>query len=440
MTISSSTAKTGNLPGNDSTTTFSFSPMVIYSSTDVEVIHTVTATGVETTLVEGTGDSAYSVTVTTYPGTGSITYPEDEVTPIPSTETITIKKVLTLEQSTDLENQGGYFPETLEQALDKLVGMVIQQQEEIDRCIKIPITEPTITNTEINTDALRAASQHVQVSSDGTTFVSVGVSSGTDATASDVTPAAVSVSAGAGGSGTDFSREDHVHFLPTTVPRLATETVWTESQVWKQGGDLASGTSPLAPGAGNLFDVTGASAITAITSVGIGTIIVLQFDAALTLTHHTTNLILPGAVNIITQAGDIAMLYEYASADWRLISYMHGTATNGRMPSPDYESAETSLNDDAQITFAHGLSAVPSKVEVVLRANTATAQGWADNEEMIFPNLWSGAVADDSVSVTADATNVYITAGFAIQLIDHGSFNDESITQSEYQWVVRAWK
>jgi len=104
-----------------------------------------------------------------------------------------------------------------------------------------------------------------------------------------------------------------------------------------------------------------------------------------------------------------------------------------------YESAETSLNNDAQITFAHGLGLVPKRVEVIIRANTATAQGWADNEESLFPLHWHGAAIDDGVDVTYDGTNVYITQGAAIQLLDHTSFNDETITQTEYDWVVRAY-
>lgn len=107
---------------------------------------------------------------------------------------------------------------------------------------------------------------------------------------------------------------------------------------------------------------------------------------------------------------------------------------------PDYESAETSLDNDAQLTFAHNFWFIPSRVQVILRANTATAQGWADNEEMEFSFPWSGAVADDGVDLTMDATNIYITQGANIQLLDHGSFNHETITQTEYDWVVRAWK
>ena len=107
---------------------------------------------------------------------------------------------------------------------------------------------------------------------------------------------------------------------------------------------------------------------------------------------------------------------------------------------PDYESAETALNNDAQLTFNHGFGTIPSRVQAILRANTATAQGWADNEEAEFSFPWSGAAADDGVDMTMDTDNVYITQGANIQLLDHTSFNHETITQSEYDWVVRAWK
>ena len=72
---------------------------------------------------------------------------------------------------------------------------------------------------------------------------------------------------------------------------------------------------------GNFFDVTGTNAITSLVTRGIGSIIALHFDGALVFTHDATNLILPGAANITTAAGDIALLYEYAAADWRVISY-----------------------------------------------------------------------------------------------------------------------
>jgi len=88
-----------------------------------------------------------------------------------------------------------------------------------------------------------------------------------------------------------------------------------------KGSDIASGTTLTLGTDGNAFDVTGTTTITSIATQGIGSHITLHFDGALTFTHHSTNLILPGAASITTAAGDIAVMYEYASADWRCISY-----------------------------------------------------------------------------------------------------------------------
>jgi hypothetical protein len=145
MTVENQTYKvTGT--GNDSATVFSFSPMVLPTATsDLLVIH-VDANGVETTLTEGTGASAYSVSTTSFPGTGSVTYPEDEVTPMPTGEFIIMKRQLTLEQTTDLENQGGYHADTQETAMDKLVMIALQQQEELDRTLKLSSLDTSSQN------------------------------------------------------------------------------------------------------------------------------------------------------------------------------------------------------------------------------------------------------------------------------------------------------
>lgn len=79
---------------------------------------------------------------------------------------------------------------------------------------------------------------------------------------------------------------------------------------------------------GNYFDVTGTSAITSIaTSSNVGTVLILHFDDALTLTHHATNLILPGAANITTSAGDELSFIEYASGQWRCVGYVDASTT-----------------------------------------------------------------------------------------------------------------
>ena len=114
--------------------------------------------------------------------------------------------------------------------------------------------------------------------------------------------------------------------------------------------------------------------------------------------------------------------------------------TGGGGASWDYESAETALSGGAQLTFVHGLGAVPTRIQVILRANTATTRGWADNEEMaIVGPLESTLEGASGVDVTMDATNIYITQGIdAFQIIDHTNFDSRAITLSEYDWGVRA--
>jgi len=102
-------------------------------------------------------------------------------------------------------------------------------------------------------------------------------------------------------------------------------------KLWVKGADIASANA-LTPGTdGNYFDITGTTAITSIADTSAGHVIKLHFDGALTLTHHSTNLILPGGANITTAAGDEYEFTNYAAGDWRCTGYIKadGTAVIG---------------------------------------------------------------------------------------------------------------
>lgn len=88
-----------------------------------------------------------------------------------------------------------------------------------------------------------------------------------------------------------------------------------------KGADVASASTLTLGDDGNYFDITGTTTITSIATKGVGAFVVLQFDAALTLTHNATDLVLPGAANITTAAGDHAAFEEYAPGDWRCVYY-----------------------------------------------------------------------------------------------------------------------
>lgn len=138
MTLASTVPKEIKL-GNGVTTSFSFT-FIINNSSDLQITLT-DSDGVETVLSEGTGTSNYSVSVSSYPGNGSITYPATLGDELASGETLTIARVVDLDQETDLKNQSQYKPETVESALDYARMVDLQQQEQINRSLKVPISD-----------------------------------------------------------------------------------------------------------------------------------------------------------------------------------------------------------------------------------------------------------------------------------------------------------
>lgn len=86
-----------------------------------------------------------------------------------------------------------------------------------------------------------------------------------------------------------------------------------------------SGTTNLALAGGNFVHITGTvPPAISINSFGIlpaGSRFVLCFDIPVTIVYNATTLIIPGAANIVTAAGDCVMLISEGSGAWRLIGY-----------------------------------------------------------------------------------------------------------------------
>jgi hypothetical protein len=77
---------------------------------------------------------------------------------------------------------------------------------------------------------------------------------------------------------------------------------------------------------GDYFDVTGTTNFAAMT-VAADRQFTLQFDGALTMTHHATNLDLPGEANITTAAGDVAVFQSTGANTVQCISYTKADGT-----------------------------------------------------------------------------------------------------------------
>jgi hypothetical protein len=122
------------------------------------------------------------------------------------------------------------------------------------------------------------------------------------------------------------------------------------------GSDIASpggGTLNLDAATGDCVDVTGTNSITAIT-LAAGDRRIVRFTGILTLTHGSS-LVLPGALNITTAAGDIAIFQGYASSVVRCVSYqkLTGDSVRGGLVFLGSRTASAS----ATLEFASLLSA-----------------------------------------------------------------------------------
>lgn len=88
------------------------------------------------------------------------------------------------------------------------------------------------------------------------------------------------------------------------------------------GASIASAsTVNLANATGSSLTITGTVTITSFGTVPAGAERVLTFAAALTLTYNATSMILPGAANIATAAGDVATFRSLGSGNWQCVSY-----------------------------------------------------------------------------------------------------------------------
>lgn len=71
--------------------------------------------------------------------------------------------------------------------------------------------------------------------------------------------------------------------------------------------------------------VTGTTTITSFGTVATGTYRRLRFAGVLTLTHNGTSLILPGAANITTAAGDTAEMVSLGAGNWVCVDYQRAS-------------------------------------------------------------------------------------------------------------------
>ncbi len=146
MTVNSTIRKAGPYLGNGTTAVFPFS-FKVFANSDVAVVRT-NPDGVESTLVMGTD---YSVSLNadqnSNPG-GNITM----LTGAPVTGyLITLTSSMAYTQTLDLTNLGGFYPETVNDALDRQAIQIQQLAEQASRSVKTDISSSVTPDQIIDT-------------------------------------------------------------------------------------------------------------------------------------------------------------------------------------------------------------------------------------------------------------------------------------------------
>lgn len=141
-----------------------------------------------------------------------------------------------------------------------------------------------------------------------------------------------------------------------TVNQLIVELIqMSKTGAGAKGADVASAGALNIGEDGRYFHVTGTTGITSIEARLAGQEITLEFDGAVLLTHNATSLILQGAANYTTAAGDVLKFVSEGSGNWRESSRRLAAASAGGWDKccRVYNDATQAIADstDVVITF-----------------------------------------------------------------------------------------
>lgn len=135
MTVSSTTLK-NSYSGNGSTTAFAYN-FRVFASSELKV-YIRSSTGTETLKSAGTGSTNYAVTGVGAASGGTVTF----VTAPASGETVVLLRDTGLTQNTDYLENDSFPANSHEEALDRLTHIVQELDEEVQRSVIAPITDP----------------------------------------------------------------------------------------------------------------------------------------------------------------------------------------------------------------------------------------------------------------------------------------------------------
>lgn len=317
MTITSQT-NVVTAQGNGATPTFSYN-FLIPEASDAVIIYT-DASGNQTTL----SLTQYTITGLGNASGGTVTYPIGGPPPIASGTTLTIARILPLVQETSISNQGAFYPQAVESALD--YEMMVSQQIEntAQHALVTPIVDPAVPLPL--PPAAQRANQILGFDGSGNP-IAAQPSSALVSTAMQpvVDSATLALARTAMGLGTAATENIGTVIVDDGAGNLTIGTDQVTPLMLKsEFATLASATTTnLGSVVPNNINITGTNTITSFGSSAATTapLYFLTFAASLTLTYNATVMQIPGAASITTSAGSSAVVQYLGGGNWRMLAY-----------------------------------------------------------------------------------------------------------------------
>ncbi len=148
--------------------------------------------------------------------------------------------------------------------------------------------------------------------------------------------------------------------------------------------------------------ISGTTTITGLGTVAAGTFRQGRFTGALIFTHNATSLIIPGAANITTSAGDRFGAYSLGSGNWVILWYVaaSGLAPAPGVPQNSQSAAYTTVMTDNGKSIDHPSGDANARTYTIdSNANVPYPIGAC----IMFTNMTSQAV---TIAITSDTMNL----------------------------------
>lgn len=402
MTISSTTRKAGPYIGNGTASVFPFA-FKVFQASDVEVVRLNVSTNVETTLALTTD---YTVSL----NQDQDSNPGGSITLVAGALATGFNLVITSDvenlQPTDLTNQGGFYPDVINDALDRATIQIQQLQEGLDRAALLPITS-SADAASLVADIVRLADSADNLDIDANNIGSINTVATNIANVNTTASNIASVNTAAGS----------IANINTTAANI--------TNVNAVGSDLLEPVSEINTVAVNIANVnTVGDNIASVNTVAGNNSNVTTVAGSIS----NVNTVGASITNVNTTAANIANVNAVGSDLLEPVSEINTVAT-------DIANVNTVGNNISNVNTVAGISGNVTTVAGI-SANVTTVATNNANVTTVATNIANvNAVAGNNANVTAvagNATNINAVAGNAtnINAVNANSANINTVAGS----------